>query len=276
LVSVGELDHGKGGASAAQGGVAATAQGGHGGTGLESDGSIGGAVDGGGVAGASGGQAGAGAGGTTAGGGGSTDGSAQGGTAGVAGSGGSPLCVLAVTDDFNAGVLNPSVWTTAISGTGTSSVEEKNGHLVASVLLQQPGAATALAETVGSWSIDDCTVQIEAVALTGTGQIFAIAASSGDRADFYRYATTITFSVLNAGAYHELGNVTYDPIAHRYWRFRADSTGLTWEASPDKLQWAQLAQTTNLFAGKVIRVLLGVDREAVGASTAEFDNLDLP
>jgi hypothetical protein len=71
--------------------------------------------------------------------------------------------------------------------------------------------------------------------------------------------------------------LTYDPVAHRYWRFRVDGTTAYWDTSPDGVTWTQrFMTTTQLDPSAVQMVFGGGEYQAVSAGTTRIGSVNVP
>ena len=71
--------------------------------------------------------------------------------------------------------------------------------------------------------------------------------------------------------------LTYDPVAHKYWRFRADATTAYWDTSPDEVTWTQqFSAATKLDPSAVQFVFGGGEYQAVGAGLTRIGSVNVP
>ena len=70
---------------------------------------------------------------------------------------------------------------------------------------------------------------------------------------------------------------TYDSTAERYWRFRADSTTVYWDTSPDAATWTQRASASAALDPSAIQFVLGAgEYQSVSAATTKFGSINVP
>ena len=70
----------------------------------------------------------------------------------------------------------------------------------------------------------------------------------------------------------------YDPVAHRWWRFRADAGVLYWETAPDAVTWTTWASVPTPFPLDAVFVHFGAgtDTAVATTATASFAHYNLP
>lgn len=75
-------------------------------------------------------------------------------------------------------------------------------------------------------------------------------------------------------------SITYDPVAHAWWRIRESGGTIFWETSPDSVTWTN-QRTTNATApayatnGTLLSVLFQTHRDAGTSDYAEVDNVNV-
>ncbi len=70
---------------------------------------------------------------------------------------------------------------------------------------------------------------------------------------------------------------TYDSTADRYWRFRADSTMVYWDTSPDGATWTQRAAAAATLDPSALQFVLGAgEYQSVSAATTKYGSINLP
>lgn len=71
--------------------------------------------------------------------------------------------------------------------------------------------------------------------------------------------------------------LAYDPVAERYWRFRADATTAYFDTSPDAMTWTQKASTPAMFDLAHVAVLAGAgEYGATAGQTVSFAGINTP
>jgi hypothetical protein len=71
--------------------------------------------------------------------------------------------------------------------------------------------------------------------------------------------------------------LTYDPVAHKYWRFRVVGTMAYWDTSADAVTWSQqFSATTQLDPSSVQMVFGGGEYQTVGAGTTRIGSVNVP
>ncbi len=150
-----------------------------------------------------------------------------------------------IHDDFADGVIGPP-WDSTWADTG-SSVSETGGSLVMSF----PGSGDiwAGAETWHLYDLTDSQLVLDVPALTGYSNFETYAQIVSLNGANYllieRLEGNLDISVYVAGAKVQSSSITYDPIAHRYWRFAAAGTLVHVNTSPDGVTWTPQLTTAN-------------------------------
>jgi hypothetical protein len=136
-------------------------------------------------------------------------------------------------------------------------------------------------------SVVGCQAYIElvtGVGATGAGIAFlqlANASASGDAVAFWNDAGQLTCIHFEGGTFAggvTCNAVTYDPVAHRYLRFRESGGTLFWETSPDASTWNPFgSMATPAWAGSVTASFgLSNGNTAGPMTSAVFGPMDLP
>ncbi|MCA1557331.1 MAG: hypothetical protein LC731_02185, partial [Acidobacteria bacterium] len=204
-----------------------------------------------------------------------------------------PPQTITMTDDFNDNMRDPSKWTvgtiheqTALFDPPISDpetmVEEKNQHLEITPLsnfvrsrVYNGYVSSAL------WNLTGGSARVEVLqtAISGADTVFAIAIDSNN---WYRFIVEdgfLYFQRKKDGVRVFEGNVRFDPVQHRFWRFRHDYAldRMMLETSPNGLNW-------NIMRAMPINIPLVAMRVELSAGTftpvsnpgkAVFDNFKL-
>lgn len=180
-----------------------------------------------------------------------------------------------IHDDFADGIIGPP-WDGTWADTG-ASVTEEGGSLVMS--FPGTGDIWAGAETWHLYDLTDSELVLDVPALTGYSnfETYAqvVSLGGGNSLLIERAEGTLYVTVYVAGAQVQSSSVTYDPIAHRFWRFRAAGALARVDTSPDAVNWTTRLTTANaVFDMSNLRVELAAGHWAPGpgqAVTTRFD-----
>jgi hypothetical protein len=245
---------------------------------------------------ASGGQSGGGQGGGGQGGGGQggtgatgPDGSAATGGTNPGGAGGSEVgggggndptaCMVAISDDFDDGVIAPGLWTTTTDG--NLDIVETNGRLV----MTAPAGASGWTGLRGLplFDLASCGILIRVVSFPQGPGVFLAFGLSHEKHDGY-VEHLFADGELRARVF--LGNqvvtdyVIGDQSSGTWWRLRGSGGQIIWEASMDGVQWDFLTSQSMQFDPSALAIVIGMGTfpgvatsQATGASV---DDLNLP
>lgn len=187
-------------------------------------------------------------------------------------------CATMFADDFGDDSFTP-LWTVA-NGTDVT-VAESGG--VATIALAI-NAADAYGEILSACRHDmrDREVSLEILAVPDgdpKAEMFLELAIDGAN------RLGIDYFDNNLQQYHRVGDVytaldtiSFDALAHRFWRLREVAGEMFWQSSPDRLVWIDRASVSTPL--DVSAVLVGIHAGTFDAATsppgaAVFDNLDV-
>lgn len=181
-------------------------------------------------------------------------------------------------DDFQ-GALSSAHWGT--SSSHGANVNTSNGLLVVEAATSDtPASAGVQGPHFGSVTFVNKAVLVEVVQTltqdSAAENTLLVQDGKGGTVQMVQTNHNLVFRLASGDA----GAVPFDPVLHRWWRIRADSTELYWETSQDGRAWAlQLSapQAGNLVSSAV-QVLLSAGTTASVAmpGVAAFDNFDNP
>jgi len=178
-----------------------------------------------------------------------------------------------LTDDFT-GALDMTKWPAAKGGAANS-----NGRgTVPTITTAYPGYQTA----ANSYSLIDSSMALEVpvVPNAGLGTINAILTfwTPGGQVQVYWENNFLKLREEIAGVQSDV-NVAYNAVTHRWWRIRhvAATNVLSWETSPDGLEWTIRRSKTPGFAlgSGQVEILAGYYGTEAFPGTFEFDNFNV-
>lgn len=114
----------------------------------------------------------------------------------------------------------------------------------------------------------------------GTGSTNAILmaqVSSGNFAEFILEGATLYFREQVATVNSD-GSVTFDPVAHAWWRLRESGGSIFWDTSPDGATWTNRRSKADglSYASVQLQLSAGNWNSEASPGTAIFDNFNLP
>lgn len=134
-------------------------------------------------------------------------------------------------------------------------------------------------DSLATYDLTSSTVSVQVVtAPLGNGGIdtFLKAYAGADEVRFYREGTLLHFEEVVGGS-TSATTLTYDPVAHAWWRIRHDGTNLLWETASDGLNWT--TQRTKVparsWAAVTVQLLAGFFGTEPTPGTSVFDNLNV-
>jgi hypothetical protein len=127
------------------------------------------------------------------------------------------------------------------------------------------------------------TVRVPTVATSPDNQAttyFALYADNpnGNAVLFNVTGSALSFFTRVAGVQSTLASLTYDPVAHRWWRFTESIGNVVFQTSPDGVAWTTRATWTPTWdiSGVFASVGAGTGASPTGATPAVFDSFNLP
>jgi hypothetical protein len=196
-----------------------------------------------------------------------------GGTSGAGGGGGSPFScgkASAFADDFSDGVRHP-FW-----NEDESPVE--SGELV--LTPKNDGTSSTVAYyAYSTLDLTDDAIYVEVpevAAGAGTDTSIVLRIDGSSDLTIEHIDGELRFE-LEKGNVEDPVAVSYDAVAHRWWRIRETAGTLFWETSPDALSWTtqRQMQTQLLFSVRHVFVILRAKTDGSSSpGTARFDNLN--
>jgi uncharacterized repeat protein (TIGR01451 family) len=215
-----------------------------------------------------------------------------------------PTPTPTLSDDFNDGTIGPNftkgtLTTTPSSNNPNVTVTVENGQLVITPLSGANGSNFNGIVLIKPIDLNVTPiVSIEAVRVPTEENTVTTFALGNDPNNWYRFAagtddglstsstknqqehasatTPILFFQTNLGGTKFSTGIPFDPIAHRFWRFRFDTPAQTinFETSPDARVWT-LRYTSNIskpVTGLVAELSAGTVQATTSPSKAIFDN----
>lgn len=129
-----------------------------------------------------------------------------------------------------------------------SAAQVGEAGFVGQALFDLRGSAAAI-ELTSSLSGGDATAHVELRHLGG-----------GDGVAFYLRPPTLYAASIVAYQPMLLGNLPFDPIAHRHLRFRQAGPTTVWEASPDGATWTPVHSADGVLDPRAVELLLSADK----------------
>ncbi|MFI8535326.1 hypothetical protein ACIGMX_34415 [Streptomyces aquilus] len=157
-------------------------------------------------------------------------------------------------DAFTAATVNTSVW-------GSSSVGQYALDTVNDLVTLNVGTTTGTYNSFGTNAFYDATnsslyAEITAAPL-GNGGVqtsLKLAKDVNNAIQLSVSGTSFLAQVVTAGSYATTPLPTYDPHAHRWWRFTESSGSFVLAASPDGLNWTTLATLPYTWSATAVQV----------------------
>lgn len=143
-----------------------------------------------------------------------------------------------LVDTASAGSVDTTIWTATTGSVGVASgrlTVDANGY---SYLLADPTVTPFT-----PWHLKNSSLFCEVAAVpTGAnlyGGLAIQADGSGTFMGIYYHQDVGTLTLENAVGFADAGvvTITYDPVAHRWWRIRHDGTSAYYETAPDGFTW---------------------------------------
>ncbi|MEU5624284.1 hypothetical protein [Streptomyces tendae] len=185
-----------------------------------------------------------------------------------------------VVDDFADGIVDPVLWSSTYNL--PDGVTETGGRARVACALDYNAYATAAAYTLTGSSLH---VQVfpaaagAAVAEAWT-QVLIMSATAGTDLVMEVDAVAGEINMASRTAYYDPAavRITYDPVAHAWFRIREDAGTLYWETAPDGATWTtrRTLATPAWGADGTLALQLISHRDAGDPNFAEFDNVNVP
>jgi lysophospholipase L1-like esterase len=195
---------------------------------------------------------------------------------------GPPISTLA--DNFNDNVRDVALWTIgSFSGaSGLVTVAETSAQLQITPPSSTGGVNYSGYTSLLTYDFTNGNVVVEAVQTTGNNTADTeafIGVDANNNIVIVKESTSLLFQKkIAGGAYTNIVSaITYDSVAHRWWRFRHETSDDTirLDTSPDNVVWTQRASTPRPWLITNTRVVLdsGTYQSVATPGTAIFDNL---
>jgi hypothetical protein len=186
-----------------------------------------------------------------------------------------------LSDDFQNGTFEP-LWNNWYDTPAT--VAETGGKVVFTFPSPGTGDVWAGIESRHLFDLSNSTVYVDmgSVPRVDTMVSFFQVDERGDAGGMLEFqvdGTTLSLTEYKNGATVSRTSLTYDPTAHRFWRFRGDGTKVYWDASPDGSNWTQLKSLTPQIDLHAMLVAPGAGHYPPGPGVAEvtsFAGLNTP
>lgn len=175
--------------------------------------------------------------------------------------GGSPAgrwCKTAsMSDDFEDGTPGMT-WMRPYAGGGCTWAETGGGAVMTPSMTG--GYCGYVSGT--DYDLTDSSILVEVtemVALTPSiGAYFKAETADDDAVEISQWGGTLSFVYwLNGSMKNVVASVTWDPVAHRWWRIREAGGTIYWDTSPDGMAWMNRASETVPFAVTAPHIVIG-------------------
>lgn len=192
-----------------------------------------------------------------------------------------------LSDNFNDNSRDVAKWELIIIGT-LATIAEVNQRLEVTPPVGSGDRHEAHYRSVNKYDLTGSHFYMEVLqAMTGgsVGTEFRLYQDNG--ADFYRWTVqgNLYAQYQAGGTYTTFVNLAYDPVAHRWWRFRHDAAAnlLHFETSPDNVTWTSQGShapsaSLTLTSGPItsLRPQIGIESFGVNGSPgmAIYDNFN--
>jgi hypothetical protein len=190
-----------------------------------------------------------------------------------------PGGVLALQEDFEDGQLSPQLWTKYASA--NASVSEKDGVLEFDLDVS-PTPTYAFLGSQKQYDLSGCNVFVKIAEVTKSGNsaysTFGLASSEKDYVIFAKSDGYLDLEIYKDDVSLPVLAVPYNPLWHRWWRFRVDSK-LHWDVSADGSSWTELASTALPFSLSAVSVVLEAaaeQPESIDPGRFRIDSLNVP
>jgi hypothetical protein len=183
-----------------------------------------------------------------------------------------------LVDNFDDGIRGPQ-WGYSFSNGGTAT--ETGGRLVITLVTANGSNYSGYATEL-TYDMTGRGVRLEIV----TAPNAATSAQGVLRVHDVPNVAGMTFEVSggmlqfirndSSGGQTAMGNVPFDPVAHRYWQLREQGGQIFWETSPDQAAWTVRRQAASPFDVKWSRVTLfgGTYENQASPGQVAFDNFN--
>ncbi|MFJ6061602.1 hypothetical protein ACIQHU_01035 [Streptomyces tendae] len=184
-----------------------------------------------------------------------------------------------VVDDFNDGIVDPVLWSSSYNGGG---FEETGGRARVACALDYNAFATAAKYTLTGSTLHVRVFPAAAGAAVAEAwtQVLIMSATAGTDLVMEVDAVAGEINMASRTAYYDPAavRITYDPVAHAWFRIREDAGTLYWETAPDGATWTtrRTLATPAWGADGTLALQLISHRDAGDPNFAEFDNVNVP
>lgn len=198
--------------------------------------------------------------------------------------GGTPsgrACAMTVLADRFDGTAIDDKW--ARSTVSAGSMESEHDGVLDMAFLQGGDTNSALiASTI--YDLDSLPLFVELPQMVDTspasGQEFTMSAVTASRniAQFHVRAGMLTAleGSPTVGTAIAVNQKPYDPVAHRWWRFRTEGTFTWWETSPDAMTWTPFGSTNDLHGFDRTDAVFQIFGTTAVPGAIHLDNLNSP
>ena len=176
-------------------------------------------------------------------------------------------------DDFDDGVLDAR-WFRWGQGCGLDEIDGGFAIAAADGVVAECGIAS-----VNAFSLEGSAFSIEASSVTAgeAWTAFVVGADAGAATFVARGGTLFLDERIGTGPSETLATIAYDAATHRYWRVSEDRGAISWETSPDGLDWTVELSRPVTYSITAVTVTLdaGITATPSPGFVARFDNLNV-
>lgn len=183
-----------------------------------------------------------------------------------------------LSDAFDSTTRNP-LWQPPFAATGASVTF--NGSRIVFALPPSRASATSGLESRMEYDLSDSRLFLEVpqVPSAASAQTYVQLYGAGGAVFFQLEGGQLLFRKETGAGFTDIGTLTYDPVAHRWWQLRESAGTLYWETSPSGLAgtWVVRASVATPVPVTSLTVMLAAATTASEAApgSAHFDNLNL-
>jgi hypothetical protein len=188
-----------------------------------------------------------------------------------------------LSDDFNDGVRDASIWSLGILSRSTSnfdstvSVTESGGRLIITPHSNVSGSRYNGYLSVSTWDITGGRASVEVAQVT-TGSavtVFSIGSNKDNWYSFRLKGSTLYLERRISGSTSSQ-KIKYNALMHRFWRIRhnAASDSIVYETSADGAGWSAASTVARQISLAAVRMELiaGTTSSVASPGSAHFDN----
>jgi hypothetical protein len=198
-------------------------------------------------------------------------------SSGSSGTSPTPCAPAGLHDDFSGAALDTTLWRAA--GFMGWTLEIVAGHLTFTPV-PESGTRTGVVLTTTSFALTECSTWLEVSRALPTniqGEVNVSLATDSESLGLMRATQGKLLFVATVSGKAEMETIPYDPVAHRWWRFREAGGVLHMDTAPDARTWSE--RFKRVHGANVSAVKLGINvlnPNTPGVFEApQFDNVNV-